>query len=163
MTGHGPSARPRWVGGYRRRSLSEMSSGLIAAAAAPGQDQTPAGLRSRALLELLYATGARISEAVGLDVDDFDIEQRCVLLSGKGGKQRVVPVGSFAIEAVRAWLEKGRSRALAERPGAIRQRPRRAPYPPDGLDASARSRRPGRNRIQCFPACAAPFLRHSSA
>jgi integrase/recombinase XerD len=91
---------------------------LLAAAAAPGQDHAPAGLRSRALLELLYATGARISEAVGLDVDDLDTEQRCVLLSGKGGKQRVVPVGSYAIEAVQAWLENGRP-ALSPRGPAL--------------------------------------------
>ena len=81
---------------------------LLAAAAPFGQPESPAGLRSQALLEVLYGTGARISEAVGLDVDDFDLEQRSVLLSGKGGKQRVVPVGSYAIEAVNAWLTRGR-------------------------------------------------------
>ena len=57
-------------------------------------------LRDRALLELLYGTGARISEAVGLDVDDLDLAERTVLLRGKGGKQRRVPLGSFAARAL---------------------------------------------------------------
>jgi len=91
---------------------------LLAAAAAPGEEQAPAGLRSRALLELLYGTGARISEAVGLDVDDLDMEQKSVLLSGKGGKQRLVPVGSYAIQAVRQWLDNGRP-ALTPRGPAL--------------------------------------------
>ncbi|MGZ4610826.1 MAG: site-specific integrase, partial [Actinomycetes bacterium] len=54
---------------------------------AAGADQTPAALRDRALLEVLYGCGARISEAVGLDVDDLDLERGAVLLRGKGGKQ----------------------------------------------------------------------------
>ncbi|MFD1828036.1 MULTISPECIES: site-specific tyrosine recombinase XerD [Mumia] len=71
---------------------------------AAGSAGTGLAARDRALLELLYGTGARISEAVGLDVDDLDLESAQVLLRGKGGKQRVVPVGRFAVDAVRSYL-----------------------------------------------------------
>ncbi|WP_407676024.1 site-specific tyrosine recombinase XerD [Phycicoccus flavus] len=69
---------------------------------------TPAALRDRALLEVLYGTGARISEAVGLDVDDLDTSDGVVRLRGKGGKERVVPLGSYAATAVGAWTVRGR-------------------------------------------------------
>jgi integrase/recombinase XerD len=82
---------------------------ILDAAGAPG---TALALRDRALLELLYGTGARISEAVGLDLDDLDLdgdhEQGTVLLRGKGSKERIVPVGSYAREAVGAYLVRGR-------------------------------------------------------
>ena len=67
-----------------------------------------AGSRDRALLEVLYGSGARISEAVGLDVDDVDLERGAVLLHGKGGKERLVPLGSYAAAAVDAYLVRAR-------------------------------------------------------
>lgn len=73
-----------------------------------GDLATPQGVRDRALLELLYGTGARISEAVGLAVDDVDLEARTVLVTGKGSKQRLLPLGGFAAEAIDAYLVRGR-------------------------------------------------------
>ncbi len=87
---------------------------ILTAAGEPG---TVLALRDRALLEILYGTGARISEAVGLDVDDLDLVDGTVLLRGKGGKERLVPVGSFAREAVEAYLVRGRT-TLAQSGGA---------------------------------------------
>jgi integrase/recombinase XerD len=83
---------------------------ILEAAGAPG---TALALRDRALLEVLYGTGARISEAVGLDVDDLTAPMEgevagTVLLRGKGSKERIVPVGSYAREAVDAYLVRGR-------------------------------------------------------
>lgn len=81
---------------------------LLDAAGGDRESDGPLSLRNRALLELLYSTGARISEAVGLDVDDVDTEYRSVLLRGKGGKDRLVPVGRPAITALDAYLVRGR-------------------------------------------------------
>lgn len=91
--------------------------------AAAGAEEGPRALRDRALLEVLYGTGARISEAVGLDVDDLLLGGAAngdgpevaavVRLHGKGGKERFVPMGSYAREAVDAYLVRGRP-ALAE-------------------------------------------------
>jgi integrase/recombinase XerD len=80
---------------------------------------TPTGddarsLRDRALLELLYSTGARISEATGLDVDDVDRAERTVVLDGKGGRQRLVPVGRPALEALDAYLIRARPALAAK-------------------------------------------------
>ena len=94
-----------------RRLPKAISVSQVEALLAAPDERTPLGLRDRALLELLYATGARISEAVGLDVDDLTGAQGVgglVRVDGKGGKQRMVPVGSFAARAVDAYLVRGR-------------------------------------------------------
>jgi integrase/recombinase XerC len=71
-------------------------------------------LRDRALMELLYSSGLRLSELVGLDVTDLDLADRTVRVTGKGGKTRVVPVGRHAVAALSDWL---RRRADLARPG----------------------------------------------
>ena len=96
---------------------------ILEAAGAPG---TALAMRDRALLEMLYGTGARISEAVGLDLDDLDLADPAdpaavdqggvggtVLLRGKGSKERIVPVGSYAREAVETYLVRGRPELAA--------------------------------------------------
>ena len=80
---------------------------------AAGSAGTTLAMRDRALLEVLYGTGARISEAVGLDVDDLDTVDRTVLLRGKGGKERIVPVGSYAVDAVADYLTRARPDLVA--------------------------------------------------
>ena len=94
-------------------SLGDVEA-ILEAAGAPG---TALALRDRALLELLYGTGARISEAVGLDVDDLDLGDPesgggpgggSVLLRGKGSKERVVPLGRYARDALSAYLVRAR-------------------------------------------------------
>src|ERR1700758_5309625 len=82
---------------------------LLTGGGGGGPSDGPLTLRNRALLELLYSTGARISEAVGLDVDDIDTHARSVLLHGKGGKQRLVPIGRPAVQALDAYMVRGRS------------------------------------------------------
>ncbi|NDL56600.1 site-specific tyrosine recombinase XerD [Phytoactinopolyspora mesophila] len=89
--------------------LAQVEQLLAAASTGEG----PRVLRDRALLELLYGCGARISEAVGLDRDDVDLESGTVTLRGKGGKTRIVPIGSYAQEAVEAYTVRGRPALLA--------------------------------------------------
>jgi integrase/recombinase XerD len=72
----------------------------------------PIALRDLAMIEFLYATGARISEVCGLSLGDVDLEQRTARLYGKGSKERLVPVGRLAVDAMRAWLSESGRRHL---------------------------------------------------
>lgn len=84
---------------------------------APPQD-TPLGLRDRAILETLYAAGLRVGELVGLDVEDVDLAHGFVKAFGKGGKERVVPIGAQARAALSEYMEKGRPQILRARSDA---------------------------------------------
>ncbi len=103
-----PAAAVRPPAPPRRLPKALRIDQVEALLAAAGDGRTPKELRDRALLELLYGTGARISEAVGLDVDDHDQQEGALRLRGKGGKERVVPVGRYASEAIEAYLVRGR-------------------------------------------------------
>jgi integrase/recombinase XerD len=103
------AVRPPTPGRRLPKSLTiDEVLALLEGAGGDSPADGPLTLRNRALLELLYSTGSRISEAVGLDVDDIDTHARSVLLRGKGGKQRLVPVGRPAVQALDAYLVRGR-------------------------------------------------------
>ncbi|PZU37365.1 MAG: site-specific tyrosine recombinase XerD [Microbacterium sp.] len=107
-----PSARLRPPKAAQRLPKALTIDQVAALVQAPPAED-PIGVRDRALLELLYATGARVSEAVGLDVDDL-AHGEALRLRGKGGKERIVPIGSYARDAVDAYLTRVRP-ALAAR------------------------------------------------
>jgi len=82
---------------------------------APSQaSNTPRALRDRALLELMYATGMRVSEVISLDVDALDLEDGSVRCVGKGDKERIIPLHEYACDVLRIYLEKGRGRFLRD-------------------------------------------------
>lgn len=94
---------------------SALTVEQIEALLAVTEGEEPVQRRSAALLELLYGTGARISEAVGLDLDDLDLVRGTVRLYGKGSKERLVPVGSHARAALDAWIVRDRPRFSGRR------------------------------------------------
>ncbi|OMC40936.1 tyrosine recombinase XerC [Mycobacterium sp. IS-1264] len=89
----------------------------MAAAKSGAQQGDPLALRDRLIVEMLYATGIRVSELCGLDIDDVDTGQRLVRVLGKGNKQRTVPFGVPAADALRAWLDHGRPALLTAESG----------------------------------------------
>jgi integrase/recombinase XerC len=128
-------------------SVSEMSRLLEMPDTA-----TPLGRRDRAILELFYASGVRLSELVGLDLDDVNLSARMVRVMGKGSKERLVPFGDSARQALGAWFrDRASLRALA---GAA---DRRASIPRGGVRAAAAS--PARRNGQAKRAAAAPAPR----
>ena len=120
-----PSRLPKAISVSQMQRMLEVAGGdadgaadgaADASAVSDGAAVDPARLRDRALLELLYATGARISELIALDVDDVAAiaEHGLLRVTGKGAKQRLVPVGSYARAATDAWLVRGRAAFAAK-------------------------------------------------
>ncbi len=104
------SARPhRSLPGVLRQ---DQARALMDVAAVGADDGSAVGLRDRAILELLYASGIRVGELVGLDVDDYDPGRRVVRVLGKGRKERTVPLGLPAARALQEWLDLGRRRLV---------------------------------------------------
>ena len=140
-------AAGRSSGRWRRLPAGQACGGPASGGAASGQaaaDQgglRPDGLggraelaaaiawRDAAIMELLYASGIRVSELCGLDLGDVDGERRSVRVLGKGGRERVVPMGIPAARALRQWQQAGRPSLMTARSGAghVSRRPRRAP------------------------------------
>ncbi|MFG1701987.1 site-specific tyrosine recombinase XerD [Nonomuraea sp. M3C6] len=111
VTAHDPAHEIRPPRQLRRLPKAIAVDEVERLIAASGPDGAPLTLRNRALLEVLYGTGARISEAVGLAVDDLEADQ--VRLRGKGGRTRVVPLGRYARSALDAYLVRARPGLLA--------------------------------------------------
>jgi integrase/recombinase XerC len=111
LLGTDPAARLQMP--KARRTLpavlrQDQALAAMAAAKTGSQQGDSLALRDRLIVELLYATGMRVSELCGLDIDDVDLGRRLVRVLGKGDKQRTVPFGEPAAEALRAWLADGR-------------------------------------------------------
>ena len=109
----------RLVSPKAHRTLPEVlapdQARAVVDSAAGAED--PVGLRDAVVLELLYASGIRVSELVGLDVDDVDRDRRLLRVLGKGRKERTVPYGAPAERALDAWLARGRPALATERSG----------------------------------------------
>jgi len=100
---------------YLPETLNEMMVERLLAAI---DTTVPLGLRDRAMLELLYASGLRAGELTGVRLEALDLDNRMVRVTGKGNKTRIVPVGTKACEAIRAYLERERPQLVSKRTGS---------------------------------------------
>src|SRR5262249_40161731 len=96
-----------------------LSEEEMAALIGAAEGSTPLGRRDRAILELFYASGLRLSELAGLDVDDINVSAKMVRVLGKGGRERIVPFNSSTAKAIREYL--GDRQALVGRAGRVGQ------------------------------------------
>ncbi len=142
----------------RALSLGDVTSVIVAA-----DGEKPSELRDRALLEVMYGAGVRVSEAAALDLGHVDLRQMSLLVHGKGNKERLVVIGEPARDAIERYLQIRSKLAKGPRHGVLPEPGRRPP-----LAAAHTARRPqiraqGRARCARPPAPAAPHLRHAPA
>ncbi|MDX1691016.1 MAG: site-specific tyrosine recombinase XerD [Acidimicrobiia bacterium] len=123
---------------------------------------TPLGRRDRAILEFGYGTGARVAEIVALDQTDVDLDEATAILTGKGDKQRLVPLGGHAVAAIRAWLpDRLTLRRSGRDPGAVFVNARGGRLTRQGVFGIVRAQA---NRAGLDPGSVSPHvLRHSAA
>src|ERR1700757_1197038 len=100
----------------RARLPKVLNRDEVARLLAQPRGSSPAAVRDRALLETMYACGLRASEAIGLELSEVDLEAGVLRAHGKGSKERIVPIGGKAIEALSAYLERGRPQLVGVRP-----------------------------------------------
>ncbi|HEY9563918.1 MAG TPA: tyrosine recombinase XerC [Nocardioides sp.] len=87
---------------------ADEAKDLVEQAAALADDDSPVGIRDVAILELMYATGVRVGELTGLDIDDIDFDRNVIRVLGKGRKERTVPFGQPAAAALKRWIDRAR-------------------------------------------------------
>jgi tyrosine recombinase XerC len=102
-----------------RRLPTILSKDDLNALIEAADEQTPQGLRNRAILELMYASGVRLSEIAGLNLNQIDLDERTVVVRGKGNKERMVLLGEPAEHAIRRYLTRGRPRLATEPTDAL--------------------------------------------
>ena len=89
--------------------IADAKTAMDSLATRASEEETPISLRDVAMVELLYATGARVAELCGLDLSDIDYDRQTIRVLGKGNKERMIPLGNPAMKAVNVWLKEGRN------------------------------------------------------
>jgi integrase/recombinase XerC len=88
--------------------IADAKTAMDSLATRASEEETPISLRDVAMVELLYATGARVAELCGLDLSDIDYDRQTIRVLGKGNKERMIPLGNPAMKALNVWLKEGR-------------------------------------------------------
>ena len=130
-----------------------------------GESDTPMSLRDRAIIEVMYATGVRVSELVSLDIDDVDLDEGFVRCMGKGSKERIIPLHDEAIGTVREYLADSRPSLAGAAAGRalFRQPEGRSAHSAGPLAHSEGTRTGGGYREEDYSAHAAAQLRDASS
>ena len=96
-------------------SVVDASTAMDSLATRVAEEETPLSKRDCAMLEILYASGARVSELCGLDLEDIDYQRQTIRVLGKGNKERTIPIGNPAMRALENWLKNGRAALAGEK------------------------------------------------